>query len=570
LIFPWVEVPNLASHALSLSTQQISNDWLRFFAYRPVLLETFVDTTRYLGTCYQAANWVHVGYTQAQGRGYFGKHRALKERVKDIYLYPLSPDFRHRLTNNIPVSAQKKRYRNDVRLSHSRSVDDGFVKLWEKIAHIVRDAAAEYDEKWRIRKRLIDSMLLVLFIFRLVTSKNMQGYGATLDELWDSAKKLDLPLPQKNAMTPSSFCEARRKMDEEIFRSINQKMIETYEDKADSKQQWLGHRLFAVDGSKINLPRALFASGYTPPSDNAHYPQGLLSCLYQLKSKLPYDFDLTANYNERIAAQGHLKVLKAGDVVVYDRGYFSYFMLHQHHERGVHAIFRLQNSGYLVIQNFFASESTDMIVTIDPSEDARRELIKDHPDLKIAALTMRLIKYAINGSTFCLGTTLLDAKYTQKDFADVYHSRWGIEELYKVSKHIFVIEEFHAKTERGVRQEIFAHFALITMNRIFSNHADAELNSNISSSENKDSSAPHTLQTNFKACAQVITRSMEALLFLHGKVRDAVANIYECISGRYQAVRRGRSYERRSMKPVAKWRPKKKTKKRGTLVQVPS
>lgn len=59
---------------------------------------------------------------------------------------------------------------------------------------------------------------------------------------------------------------------------------------------------------------------------------------------------------------------------------------------------------------------------------------------------------------------------------DVYPGRWGIEELYKVSKRIFIVEDFHAKTERGVKQELFAHFVLITMNRLFANRADSELN----------------------------------------------------------------------------------------------
>ena len=90
---------------------------------------------------------------------------------------------------------------------------------------------------------------------------------------------------------------------------------------------------------------------------------------------------------------------------------------------------------------------------------------------------MRLIKYQIGDETICLGTTLLDQNlYTIQDFIDLYHSRWGVEELYKISKRIFIIEDFHAQTERGVKQEIFAHFALVTMNRIFANQADIDLN----------------------------------------------------------------------------------------------
>jgi len=65
LIFPWVNVSNLASTALSLATKQVGNDWLKVHGYRPVLIETFVDTTKYAGTCYQAANWQYIGKTKA-------------------------------------------------------------------------------------------------------------------------------------------------------------------------------------------------------------------------------------------------------------------------------------------------------------------------------------------------------------------------------------------------------------------------------------------------------------------------------------------------------------------------
>ena len=59
------------------------------------------------------------------------------------------------------------------------------------------------------------------------------------------------------------------------------------------------------------------------------------------------------------------------------------------------------------------------------------------------------------------------------DLADLYHDRWGIEELYKTSKLGFELENFHIRSERGVKQEIFAHFNLIAMTRLFTNFGDA-------------------------------------------------------------------------------------------------
>ncbi len=57
--------------------------------------ETFVDTTRYRGTCYRAANWQVLG--QTQGRGKDDRTRRANRSIKDVLGLPLSPDYRERL-----------------------------------------------------------------------------------------------------------------------------------------------------------------------------------------------------------------------------------------------------------------------------------------------------------------------------------------------------------------------------------------------------------------------------------------------------------------------------------------
>ncbi len=50
------------------------------------------------------------------------------------------------------------------------------------------------------------------------------------------------------------------------------------------------------------------------------------------------------------------------------------------------------------------------------------------------------------------------------------------EELYKVSKRLMEIEDFHGQSERGVKQELYACFTLIAMTRLFANHGEDHLN----------------------------------------------------------------------------------------------
>jgi len=95
LILPWVRVPNLASHILSLAARQLPRDWFRAYRARPVLLETLVDGTRYHGGCYRAANWTEGGLTQGRGRmDRSGKAQGVR---KHIFLFPLHRHWRERL-----------------------------------------------------------------------------------------------------------------------------------------------------------------------------------------------------------------------------------------------------------------------------------------------------------------------------------------------------------------------------------------------------------------------------------------------------------------------------------------
>jgi len=98
LVLPWVAVPYLASHLLARIARRIQADWMAKYAHPLYCLETFVDRSRYRGVCYRAANWHRVG--QSTGRSRNDRHHRLSVPAKDIYLYPLSRDFRRSLCDD--------------------------------------------------------------------------------------------------------------------------------------------------------------------------------------------------------------------------------------------------------------------------------------------------------------------------------------------------------------------------------------------------------------------------------------------------------------------------------------
>lgn len=95
LILPQVRVAHLASHALSVCLKRLAADWVERYGVEPVLVESFVERERFTGSCYRAANFVHVGHTQ--GRGRQDRGHCARAAIKDIYLYALRADWRERL-----------------------------------------------------------------------------------------------------------------------------------------------------------------------------------------------------------------------------------------------------------------------------------------------------------------------------------------------------------------------------------------------------------------------------------------------------------------------------------------
>jgi len=92
LILPWVQVRHLASHLLGRMAKVLPADWDTIYNHRVYFLETFVDTERFKGICYKAANWIYLGNTT--GRGKNDQTHKANRSIKAVWAYPLSIDFR--------------------------------------------------------------------------------------------------------------------------------------------------------------------------------------------------------------------------------------------------------------------------------------------------------------------------------------------------------------------------------------------------------------------------------------------------------------------------------------------
>jgi len=139
LIVPQWKVPHLASHVLGLVMKRLARDWRARYGYEPVMVETFIDKTRFEGTCYRAANWIEIGATQGRGRQDAAHRR--ETSVKRIFVYPLGRQARERLREGqiAPRPVVSKPDPVDWAEAEFGSVDLGDRRLNQRLMEIARD-----------------------------------------------------------------------------------------------------------------------------------------------------------------------------------------------------------------------------------------------------------------------------------------------------------------------------------------------------------------------------------------------------------------------------------------------
>ncbi len=520
LVFPWVRSKFLASSALALAARRLADDWERLHGYRPVLCETFVDETRFRASCYRGAGWKRIGQTSHKGKS-----------RKGVYVLPLRGDARGILRGERDGAAPKPPTR--AQRGRPAASDRRFSRRFEALVAAATAVAEREDARWLRRRRVFNSLLIMLFVFRLTAASGSQGYRTTLCGLWEECAAAGVNLPQDEPPAASTACEAREKLDEAAFRRLHREVLARSLD----CPLWKGHRVMATDGWRITLPRELADHGFRV-ADGAHYPQGMVSVLYRLRDRVPVDFDLFSHGNERAAALTHLDHPAEGDVIVHDGGYHSFAMALAHLERGLDFVFRIKAGANPAFDGFIASGVTDRTVTVAAP--------RDEPALRGRTLRVRLVRYTAGDTEYHLATSLLDSdRYGIQPLRDLYHGPWGVEEMYRSGRS--VIEWFHAKSLRGVRQELYAAFTLVALARQFPDRCDGD-----PTGGGKDGQP--AMRTNFRNGLRLVGKGMQALFLRQaGAVRESVARIMAGLSRRIQRERPGRIHPRESKRSRGRW-----------------
>lgn len=313
-----------------------------------------------------------------------------------------------------------------------------------------------------VRKRKLSLFQVIMYL--LYTSK--ASMFQNLSRIREDLGNLDFPDISKQALS-----KARQFINPALFKELYYLSVDLFYKQLPSRKLWNGYHLFAIDGSKIELPNSksnfeFFGEMFGYPDPNRRFTMGLGSIVYDVLD----DYIVHASFqrylaSERSAALEHLHNLEdlniyQNSVVIFDRGYYSedmfrYCVEHQHL-----CLMRLKQN-----YNIAKRCSGDIITVLPGNEKDRTE------DTKI-----RVIEVILNdGTKEYLATNLFDSHISQQMFRELYFYRWPVETKYKELKSRLAIEEFSGATTTSVLQEFYINVLLSNLSSLIKIQVDEEI-----------------------------------------------------------------------------------------------
>jgi hypothetical protein len=294
-----------------------------------------------------------------------------------------------------------------------------------------------------------------VLLLSLTASGKSQGVDGKAGALFRQARRSGL-WPDAQAVHRSAVTKARAHVPWTAFEQVHQEAVKLAYEVWSTRDTdtWQGLSVFAIDGSKYQLPAAAAVRTAFDPhsglehSGKGHYPQCLVSTAYDVFRRLPIARTIQpmAEANEREEVKALLPQIPHGGVLLFDRGYPSYDLL---------AHLQQQYQGLWVLR-CPAAGTFATVATFVHSGQAEAMLTLTAP--KTEAIRLRAIRMeSPSGELSVLLTNLPDDdRFRAQAVLDLYWRRWAVEVHYRDEKTSLDIEMFHSHTENGIRQELFA------------------------------------------------------------------------------------------------------------------
>jgi hypothetical protein len=288
------------------------------------------------------------------------------------------------------------------------------------------------------------------------------------------------------AFTGSAFCQARARLPLAVFQTVLREMIKALIPTTESVGRWRGHRTFLIDGSAFSMPDVpALQAHFGQPGNQAKgcgFPVAHILALFHAGTGLLLEVTAAPLRSHDMAGiMGIFPLLMAGDVLVADRGFCSFAHLAMLMSKGAHAVFRLHQKQIVdftpgraharpgqqrapkgMPRSRWLSACGLMDQVVEYFKPAQRpkwmseEEYKALPEsIKVRELRYRLTAPGFRTREVTLVTTLLDAAvYTADALADLYGTRWRVEENLKSLKQTMKMDVLKCNTVAGVLKEL--------------------------------------------------------------------------------------------------------------------
>jgi hypothetical protein len=286
-------------------------------------------------------------------------------------------------------------------------------------------------------------------------------------------------------VSASAFSQARYHLRHTAFIELNRETIVDTLYCDDDFRTFRGHRLLAIDGSKLLLPdtadiRQTFGTipyGNGESADiGGERPYALASVLYDVLNRVALDATLArSDAYEVDLAIGHLPHTGPADILVMDRNYPSYRMMATLTQAERHFVIRCSKASFAPVRKMLAGHGpASQIVTLPPCAGKRAEIRAAGLPERLA---VRLVRVRLStGAWEVLATSLHDEKhYPTADFLTLYGQRWGIETFYGVLKTRLGLENFSGTRAEAVLQDFHATIYLSGLESILTADAQTDL-----------------------------------------------------------------------------------------------
>jgi len=384
---------------------------------------------------------------------------------------------------------------------------------------------------------------LFVVLLSLSASGKQQGVDGKVGALFRQARRSGL-WPDAQAVHRSAVTKARAHLSWTAFEQVHQEAVKLAYEVWPTREAdtWHGLSVFAIDGSKYQLPAAeAVRAAFDPTSGlehlgKGHYPHCLVSTAYDVFRRLPIARTVQpmAEANEREEVKALLPYIPRAGVLLFDRGYPSYDLLEHLHR---------QYQGFWLLR-CPAAATFPAVETFMQSGQAEATLTLTSP--KTQPIQLRAIRLVSpSGDLSVLLTNLQDgARFPAQAVIDLYWRRWAVEVHYRDEKTSLDIETFHSQTENGIRQELFAILIMAVIART--------MMVLLTDSEQAQPQFKHAIITLASEAALLTPRCPDVALGIFQELLREIARV------RYYRPKVPRpSAPRLSKHPVNKWRLEK-------------